>query len=430
MSDNLNENDQVMPEMPGGIPAVGDSESPLYDFNSAISPIYKYRWVYWLVGGWLLTTTLAAGGFLCGVVLVVILIIALFLMMLAVIPLFWKRNELPLLATIRSAVSRSMPLEPVLMAYSQEVGSMRLRRRMQLLCMHLLSGKQPFPEALANAGGLVRGRTLYYLWAGRETGKQPEVIDRLCLQIQDEEQRSGFIAFKLQYLLFIFCVFSVSSSFYLMFIAPKIQEINDEFGITQHGMTGTLYSIIDQFTHMFITMSPLFSLGFMAIAGFVLLLLLRYIYGVRWVPPGLRPLFVRSESPDVLQVMGDFVKSGKSIESAFDFLAYRYHLGWMRRRLGRMAIKVNQGMPWQKVLFQGRIINASELALLDAAQRNGNLGSMLSEVGRSIGRRFNDKASMLIQLVFTGLILLAGLVTLVLALQMFAGIVQLISELS
>ncbi len=150
----------------------------------------------------------------------------------------------------------------------------------------------------------------------------------------------------------------------------------------------------------------------------------------RPILPGLATTVRLLEVGPLLRLLALPVQAGKSLVTTIDSMARLHPRGWIRRRLDRVLRDLQRGSSWQESFRKRGLVARGDLALLAAAERNGNLAWALEELGSSYQRRAEHRLRMIEEFTFPLLVLTMGLLVGAFALAYFTPLVELIQQLS
>ena len=158
--------------------------------------------------------------------------------------------------------------------------------------------------------------------------------------------------------------------------------------------------------------------------------LLRYFGWIRWDPPLIDRLTRRFHSAQILDALALVAGSRVPLPEGLFALARSYPQPGVRRRLQRAAADVESGGPWCECLLRHGLLGPAERAVLEAAQRAGNLPWALREMADSARRRLAHRVQAVVQIAFPPVILLLGLIVMFVVVAMFLPGLKLIQKLS
>jgi type II secretory pathway component PulF len=209
----------------------------------------------------------------------------------------------------------------------------------------------------------------------------------------------------------------------MYFILPRFEAIFHDFGVE-----------LPEITKFLIRWSHL------AVDFFFVPVLLGFVLGVCFVGsmftgggmyiPLIDRLLGRRHTILILRCLVLFVEAEQPMSSALDLLAHWYPTNWVRRKLSKASSDVSHGHDWIDSLHSWRLLTASDVGLLNSAQRAGNLAWALRELVATSERRWSFRLQALMQLVFIGSMMILGAFVFLLAVAYFAPLTTLILRLS
>jgi type II secretory pathway component PulF len=111
-------------------------------------------------------------------------------------------------------------------------------------------------------------------------------------------------------------------------------------------------------------------------------------------------------------------------------LAQQYPRPRVARRLERAVAGIDRGSDWCDALRSEGLLTNTDAALLQAAQRVGNLAWALDEMSEGSLRRWAFRWKILVDIAFPLLILVLGLLVMFIVVGLFLPLVSLIQGLS
>jgi type II secretory pathway component PulF len=132
----------------------------------------------------------------------------------------------------------------------------------------------------------------------------------------------------------------------------------------------------------------------------------------------------------VLESLAIWVKSARPLPEAMAALARWYPRWPVRQRLGRVLADLTSGGDWSESLLRHQLIRPSDLAVLRAARRAGNLAWALNEIADSNRRRLAYRLQTLLQCVFPLVILGFGFAVMLFVVAFFMPLIALIQRLT
>lgn len=351
-------------------------------------------------------------------------IIALFVLQTAVMR-HQRAQQHMLLSTLAVAAQRQMPLVPAVEAFARECGGM-VGWRAQRLAVLLESGSS-LPDALEQTPGLASRQALVTIRAGQESGALPEalgdVVESQGLLTPIWNQTMGRLLYLGAVLLFPFPV----ATFMALRIAPEFAKIFEEFDVDLPPVTqaviGASYAFGD---YWFIFALPVF----LVLLGLFVLAAVQYVGGFRWDFPLVNWLTRRIDTAVILEALALAADRNASFTAKIATLARWYPRRTVRRRLEAVLRDAEAGADWCESLERNGLIRQAELAVLEAAQRVGNLPWALREMAESSRRRLTYRLYALIQVLFPLAILALGLLVLAYVVGYFMPIIALIERMT
>lgn len=326
-----------------------------------------------------------------------------------------------MLSVISIAADRGMPLGPGLAAFA-DLCTGRTRRRCLALA-YLLESGMPFPRALGVVPGLLPQQAAILAIVGHDQGNLPAGLRQARkLQASQQAYRSGILP-KFAYLCGLLLAMQVVVGYMAYKIAPKFQAIFADFGIPLPALTDFVVAWSGRLA-IFLPFFVLFELAVLIYLPF------SYFGIIRWQPPFLSRIFKQRDVATILRSIAIAVESGRPIESALDTLSTIYPRRWLRGRLAHARVRLENGEPWTAALVHQRLLRPADAAVLESAQRAGNLPWALEITADSTIRRVGYRLEALSQWLFPLVILAVGCLVFILAAGYFLPLVQLIQNLA
>jgi protein transport protein HofC len=140
--------------------------------------------------------------------------------------------------------------------------------------------------------------------------------------------------------------------------------------------------------------------------------------------------FPRFDAPDILRNLSEAVANQTPLSTVLPILTGYHHRPHVRERLTRVELAVEGGSSaWQALLQEG-IIRRREAAVLESAQRVGNLPWALSMVADRIDTRHQYLVQWWFEVLRPWLVIAIGLVVAFICIGMFMPLIKLINDLS
>jgi len=319
-------------------------------------------------------------------------------------------------------MARKLPLAPSVSAYALECRG-GYRWRVLRFAQRLQAG-QTLSAALAQdqgvIGGLLTPDGAAAVCVGTACGDLPSAL-REAARVSN--QRRPFwqeIGTRSVYLAQLVAVTLGVTFGFMYFIMPAFIKIFDDFGVKLPKATQWLVDASE--------VSPAILL-LIALALFTLTPLALLLFGfLQFDLPGIGRWLRRRHTPALLRALAGVVERGQPLPTALDALAKGYPVLAIRTRLKKVAVSFSYGalgwLPWAE---QG-IINKAEAAVLDAAERVGNLAWALRTLADSQERRRGYRLQVAVQFFWPFAILSIGLVVGFIVIAGFLPLVELVSR--
>ncbi len=373
--------------------------------------------------GWLLSVGSVLGLFfvVTGLIMLVPMTVAFFAAIL-VARRFRDSEQRALTALLAIAVERGIPLGMAVRCFAEEHQGLG-NPRLQYLA-DLLDSGMSLPHASRRARVRFGPETTLAMRLGcRAVNLGPALQQSLHRMASTDALRSGLFE-RLLYLLVLVLFVSLGVLFWEGTIFPLIEELHTEFGTNPTPFGAVAFRWLGS-QALFDFLTPLLVLMLFVC---VLLCLGYYLEWISWYPPLFRRVWFPWDSANVLSAMGTLVKSGYSVATILKWLSADYPRRAIRRRLVRAARYVERGQAWSRSLQQTGFIHLGEAAVLEAAERAGNVPWALEEMADRVLRRGNVRIQRMFDLFFPLAMLLLSLLILCLALMQLLPVFQLITD--
>jgi type II secretory pathway component PulF len=157
------------------------------------------------------------------------------------------------------------------------------------------------------------------------------------------------------------------------------------------------------------------------------------LYYIGYFPRGfplIWPLFRRYDGALVMRGLALALRHGMPMPQALKLVEESYPLPVVSQRLAAARQRVEAGQDWRESLRRTRLITQTDVAVLAAAERAGNLVWALDEMAASSLRRQAHRVQVALQILFPVLLLSIGFVVFVLVCGLFMPLVSLIQGLA
>jgi type II secretory pathway component PulF len=350
-------------------------------------------------------------------------LVAIFIVVADSLRHYRKAQQHALLWSMAISAEKNIPLTSAIEAFGNErAGLVNLKARRLAA---LLEAGVPLPEALENSQGLLPPRLLPIIRAGYESGALAKSL-RQALESGDAFAPiwSSFFNRLLYIGLVIF--FGLSILCFLMIkIIPSFKRIFMDFGTDLPAITRLLIKTSDT-----ILFSPLPALLIVILIGLIIYSLICY-FG--WAPvyfPGLTRIMRRQDTAVILDSLAVAAQYNRPLDDVLDALAESYPQMSVRKKLKQVGKDINQGKNWCQSLHQHGLLKSVDQAVLQAAERVGNLPWALHETAESNRRRLIYRLQAWIQLMYPPLIVSLGVIVMFVIAGIFAPLIVLITRLS
>ncbi len=149
-----------------------------------------------------------------------------------------------------------------------------------------------------------------------------------------------------------------------------------------------------------------------------------------WDLPGTGWLTRRLDAADVLDGLALAARQQQPMLNGFNAIARSHPRSYIQSMLYRAAGDVRNGHDWADALFAAGLIRRADLAVLQAAERAGNLPWALGEMADSNRRRFAYRLQSIAQTAFPIIIILFGAIVGFIVTALFLPLVELIKAMA
>lgn len=344
-------------------------------------------------------------------------------------PLLYYRaqaaRQTTLLWTLAVAVEKQLPLVPFLDALADEATG-KWGWTLRGLAGFLNSGSS-IPDALEAIPGLLPAETVAAIRIGAQSGRlAPALRESAARYSKRYESAPPVEGSEIGYLCGLLFAMLTVVTFVMYWIIPKYKAIFEGFDTRLPELTIAVVEVADFAAgHWYLVV--LFA---MAIAGVlrIALQLAAWRAGAIGAPQWLTWLLPRLQTPLLLRSLGLAVDGGHPLPGALAVLTERHPDIAFRRRLAQVEESVALGADCWQGLYAVGLLRRGEVAVLDAAQRVGNLGWALRGIADSVERRSEQRLRILRELLRPVGLLMAGTVVAFFVIGMFLPLVKLISN--
>ncbi len=339
-----------------------------------------------------------------------------------------RARESSLLWLLAIAVEQRIPLAEEVEAHAGSVQGM-FRSRLRAFAALLRTGES-LPDALLRTPGLLSAPAVTAIQVAVETDSLPRTLRQLAARGVDHlKLRTGTpsLAGLLVYQVALLTIAQFIVAGVMIYIIPKFMKIFEGFNTELPAVTIALIDTSDFLATYFFIFGPLLLLPIAVIVA----LAVGYVSGWENVrAPWLTRWFIRSDTPPILANLARIVASGKPLPAGLAPMAVLYHRLPVRRRLEQVENDVAAGKRCWPALHAAGLINRRELAVLDAAERVGNLPWALDELSESIQRRQRFRLLAWCETLWPFCVVAVGALVCWICVAFFMPLVQLLSGLS
>jgi len=341
-----------------------------------------------------------------------------------IVALFKRRvaEQEGLLRVMSLSIERRLPLSQGIDAFADLCSSGTRRRNLALA--YLLESGVPLPQALASVPGVLPSPSVVLACVGWNEGALPEALSEAVAAAESGRAYRWSFLPKIGYLATLFLVMQGICGFVFYYIAPKFGAIFMDFqvplpAITQFAIAASHWTLL-----------PGALLLLIPLQVFLWVYIPFRAFG--WIPwdlPFSGWLFHRRDVAAVLRSLSIGVTAGRPLPATLDLLGRFYPRPRIRHRLIAANRRIEGGMPWHEALQRSGLIRRGEAAVLEAAQRAGNLAWALRVMAESNERRLGYRLQLFSQAAFPFLIALMGVIVGTVCLAFFMPLVTLIERL-
>lgn len=329
-----------------------------------------------------------------------------------------------LLWCLAAAAERDIPLEQAARAYSLERSDELGIRAARLA--ELLEGGTPLSLALADTRVYLPLDALVAVRVGIETGDLGTALATVGKHEDDADTLLRSVFEKVFYLGVVANVLFGILTFIMLKIVPVYAKMFEEFELELPAMTQLLVYLADRFINYWFILFPFF----IWLPIFLFVGMLHYI---GWLPRNL-PLInwfvLRLDGGLVMRCLALSVKQQRPLPEMIWLLAKLYPKTSVRNRLLRAGQSLNNGEHWCEALRRAKLLRSSDVAILTAAERSGNLEWALEEMADSSIRRLAYRLRLALNVLFPAVLFVFGMFIGFVVISLFMPLVSLIQGLT
>ncbi len=332
------------------------------------------------------------------------------------------RQQDALLWALVASAEHGLPLTPAIRAFALEPGGRRDARRAGRLAAMLTEGMS-LPDALERSPGLLPPHVLPLVRIGCESGALAPALRQAAATRNAYELAWMSLLGKLGYLCLVPAIALLVFAFLAWWIFPEFARIFQGFGAPLPRPTQWAFACVgDCFL--------LWCLPALLLLGLLLYAVARYLGWLHWDLPGLGSLAHRHDSAAILDGLALAAAHDRPVLQGIQALAESSPKRAVRRGLRGAAAEVDSGGDWCEGLFHHGLIGRADRAILQAAQRLGNLPWALREMADSNRRRLAYRVQALLQMCFPLAVFVYGAIVAFLAVAVFLPLTALVYKLS
>jgi protein transport protein HofC len=335
-----------------------------------------------------------------------------------------RANQQSFLWLLAMAAEKNMPLAPALTAFAQETGGRFGNRILELSAM--LREGIDLPDALRMVPDLIPEEHMTIICSAEKSGVLAQGLRAAASSCDKEKEGWGLLSGKLAYLLGMVLVTCGLLTFIMIKIIPSFEKIFKDFGEKLPDVT---LALIGAANHSLIFW-PILTLAMIFVALAFLYSFFRYL-GFRVIDlPGVERLLWRKHSANILDNLAISVENNRTINAGLGTLAQCYPTASIRVRLSAALVEIAEGDSWLGCLLRHKLIGKADYAVLQAAQRAGNLPWAMREMAETNRRRLAARMNALAQAAFPPVVLCFGAIFLLLGCALFKPLILLIIQKS
>jgi len=334
---------------------------------------------------------------------------------------WWVGRQHALLYLMLACAERSLSMAAVLRAFAAERSGLFARSSRRL--GEMVAAGVPLPTALDLSPWLLPAEARSRIRVGHDVGALATALrDAIAVRERHDTFWSAAMG-KLFYIALVLLVMLQVLAFIMLEIVPEFSQIFGEFGIQLPRLTqwliGISYGIS---TYWYVILFPLaLGIGLPLLYG-----VLRSMELTGPGLPGLQWLERRLTTATVLENLAVAVERDRPMPEAIERLTAAYPSVVIRRKLMRALERVNSGADWVESLAAVKLLGKPEVAVLQAAQRVGNVAWALREMADSNRRRHAYRMQLWLQILFPLSILALGALVGFAVVSLFVPLIPLI----
>ncbi len=369
-------------------------------------------------------------------ILIIIAMVFLFLLLgpflVVILVIYFRRlraRQQAMLWGLAVAAERGIPLTPAIEAFASEHWG--LARWSARSLARLVAAGTPLPDALAFVGGMVPREALVPIRVGHELGALSAGLRQAAAPAGPQEsvsyqQQSVWdqLAIRIFYLCVVILSSTVAITFMMLKIAPAFHKIFADFGAELPAISRFMIGIIPSFAIPW-------ELLLLAVCFLLFFYLpLRYFRVITWDLPFMGRFTRKLHSATILESLALTAERNQPFPRTIATLARCYPKWSIRWRLQGTLVDVTTGTDWAASLHARGVISRADRAVLQAAQRVGNLAWALREIADSMRRRAAYRLQAWVHLLFPAAVVSLAIFVMAFYAAFFLPLIALISRLT
>ena len=361
------------------------------------------------------------------VLLVVLLALALGISAVAALVARGSTRREGLLQLMTIAAGKGLPPGPAIGAYA-ELCEGRYRRKLRAVAGNLEAGT-PLPEALDRVPGVLPAGVAAALRVGWEVGAPARALrDAASAEAAWRPHRKAVLRPLIYGLVLLLATPPALGILLLRF--PSI--FLSHYGNLNHPMPPTTRFLHDAGQALADSPALGVAVTLLELAALATLMVLASSY-FGWSTLNIYPLNRlerRRHAAAILRALALVVEGGKPMVPGLGTLARLYPRRWVRRRLARAEERAIGGEDWLRALRAEGLVPAADAAVLESAQRAGNLAWALRELAEGNERRAGYRVRVWSQVLTPAVVLAAGALVGLLGAAYILPLSELVQEMS
>lgn len=317
-----------------------------------------------------------------------------------------------LVSVLEMTARAGLPLGPAVAAFG-ELCPPRTSRRMHGLAEQIEKGT-PLPTALRGARGTLPRDAAVLAQVGWSQGNlESSLAQAVATRQSRHRQRVPGDSPGIEYTLFVAAVVAMGALMFLFVLGPQMSRIALEFGVILPGLplwvSEAFYPVVSAFSGLGTDAQLLAMLGAVG-AVMAAIVILGVLAHKGWIAPTPGIWFARRmETGALLRALSIGVEIGRPLPDLVMQIVRSDASAGSRRRWGRVFDALRRGTNLSVALRQQGIIGHADVALIESAERVGNLDWALRTVAEGVERRASSRvrvwnhAARLIAIVALGL---------------------------